>query len=97
MAYSGKIVLLSKSGYRSERDDAFLLELVQDRIELFCVLGQDAAKWEDALDWMCVGEDGNGQRLIITTCHQNESLEEVVTFAQMFKTGHEHAVQVIER
>lgn len=97
MAHSGKIVLLSKFGYRSERDDAFLRELLEDRIELFCVLGQDSYKWEDAVDWMCVGEDGNGQHLIITTCHQNESLEEVVAFAKMFKTGHEHAVQVIER
>lgn len=97
MAYSGKIVLLSKSGYRSEQDDEFLRELLQDRIELFCVLGQDADKWEDALDWICIGEDGSGQHLIITTCHQNESLEEVVAFAQMFKTGHEHSVQVVER
>lgn len=97
MAYSGKIVLLSKSGYCSERDDGLLRELLQDRIELFCVPGQDVDKWEDALDWICVGEDGNGQHLIITTCHRNESLEEVVAFAQMFKTGHKHTVQVLER
>lgn len=97
MPYSGKIVLLSKSGYRSERDDGFLRELLQDRIELFCVLGQDADKWEDALDWISIDEDGNGEHLIITTCHRNESLEEVIAFAQMFKTGHEHAVQLVER
>jgi len=97
MAHSGKIVLLSKSGYCSERDDAFLRELLQNRIELFCVLGQDADKWEDALDWICVGDDGDGQHLIITTCHRNESLEEVVAFAQMFETSNKHAVQVVER
>jgi len=97
MAHSGKILLLSKSGYRSEQDDGFLRELLHDRIELFCVLGLDAEKWEDALDWICVGEEGNGHHLIITTCHRSESLDEVVAFAQIFKTSHEHAVQVVVR
>jgi hypothetical protein len=97
MAYSGKVVLHSTSGYRPEHDDGFLRELYQDGIELFCVLGRDAAQWEDALDWICIGEDGTGQHLIITTCHRNASLEEVVEFAKIFRTDHEHVVQVIER
>jgi hypothetical protein len=55
MSYSGKIVLVSTSGYRLERDDGFLRDLLAARIELFCVMGVDAEKWEEALDWTCIG------------------------------------------
>lgn len=97
MKYSGKIVLLSRAAYLPGRDDGFLRLLCDDRIELFCVLGVDAQAWEDALDWMCIGEDGQGQYCIVTTSHRDESLAQVIDFAQRFDTRMAHAVQVIER
>lgn len=97
MTYSGKIVLLSKSGYLPNRDDGFLHELLDNRIELFCVVGVDADKWEDALDWICIGDNGLGEHLIITTSHTDEFLEQVVEFAEIFNTGRKHLVQVIQR
>jgi hypothetical protein len=97
MSYSGKIVLASTSGYRPERDDAFLRDLLAARIELFCAVGVDAEKWEDALDWTCIGEDGLGEYVIVTTSHKDESLAEVVAFAEDFETRAPHSVQVIYR
>lgn len=97
MTYSGKIVLDSTSGYRPDRDDEFLRDLLKDRIELFSVLGIDADEWEDALDWICVGDDGLGDYVVITTSHKNEDLAQVIEFAESFETSREHAVQVIRR
>ncbi|KFI07642.1 hypothetical protein [Massilia sp. BSC265] len=97
MSYSGKIVLFSASGYRPERDDVFLRDLLAARIELFCAVGVDAEKWEDALDWICIGEDELGEYVIVTTAHKDESLAEVVAFAEAFETRVPHSVQVVHR
>jgi hypothetical protein len=97
MSYSGKIVFVSASGYRKERDDAFLRELLAARIALFCAVGVDAEKWEEALDWTCIGEDGLGEYAIVTTSHKDESFAEVVAFAEAFETQVPHSVQVIYR
>lgn len=97
MAYSGKIVLVSTSGYVPERDNDFLLDLLGARIELFCAVGVDAEQWEDALDWVCVGEEGLGEHVIITTSHGDEPLADVIKFAENFRTQTQHLVRVIHR
>lgn len=97
MSYSGKIVLFSASGYRSERDDVFLRDLLAARIELFCAVGVDAEKWEDALDWICIGDDGLGEYVIATTAHKDESLADVLDFAEAYETQVTHSVQVVHR
>lgn len=97
MSYSGKIVLVSASGYSPERDDALLRDLLAARIELFCAVGIDAEKWEDALDWTCIGDDGLGEYVVVTTSHKDESLDEVVAFAEAFKTRVPHSLQVVHR
>ena len=97
MSYSGKIVLVSASGYSPERDDALLRDLLAARIELFCAVGVDVEKWEDAVDWTCIGEDGLDKYVIVTTSHKDESLAEVVAFADAFETRVPHSVQVVYR
>jgi hypothetical protein len=57
--HSGKVVLVSSSGYLPNRDAPLLEELIECRIELFCAVGVDAEKWEDALDWLSVRADGS--------------------------------------
>jgi hypothetical protein len=94
MTYPGKIVLVSASRYRPERDNAFLRDLLAARIALFCAVGVDAEKWEDALDWTGIEEDGLGGHVIVTTSHKDESLAEVVAFAEAFETQVPHPVQV---
>ena len=97
MNYSGKIVLVSTDGYAPKRDDQFLRDLIAARIELFCATGVGAEEWEDALDWACVGDDGLGEHLIVTTSHEGELLAEVIKFAEQFSGSAQHKVQVIHR
>jgi hypothetical protein len=97
MTYPGKIVLVSASRYRPERDNAFLRDLLAARIALFCAVGIDAEKWEDALDWTGIEEDGLGEHVVVTTSHKDESLAEVVAFAEAFETQVPHPVQVVYR
>ena len=97
MTYSGKIILVSTSGYVPERDDQFLRDLIAARIELFCVTGAGAKEWEDALDWACVGDDGRAEHTIVTTSHEDEPLAEVIEFAEQFSTSAQYKLQVIHR
>ena len=50
-----KVVLVSSRQYSSESDDVLLRELIEAKIELFCAVGRDAERWEDAMDWLCIG------------------------------------------
>jgi hypothetical protein len=97
MTYSEKIVLVSTSAYLPERDDQFLRDLIAARIELFCATGVGAKEWEDALDWACVGDDGRGEHMIVTTSHEDEALADVVEFAEQFSTSSQDRPQVIHR
>jgi len=90
-----KVVLVSSSGYSPSRDDAFLQSLVSRKIEVFCAVGVEADKWEDALDWLCIGEDGSGIHFILTSAHLEESEEEVVEFAGSLQTSQPSAVEVV--
>jgi hypothetical protein len=94
MAHSGKVVVVSSSGYIPERDDALLRSLMESQIELCCFVGVDANKWEDALDWLCIGSD-NPNHLIVTTAHSDESVQEVIEFAEMFSTTRQYQVEVL--
>lgn len=93
--YAGKIVLVSSSVYTPEIGEALLRQFVKDKIELFCAVGVDAAIWEDALDWLCISTEIEGDHFIATTSHQNESVEEVVSFAESWHGDIEHAVEVV--
>ena len=93
--HTGKVVLVSSSGYRPSRDEPLLRELIESKIELFCVVGVDALAWEDALDWLCVGDGKRSDTYITTTSHPGESEAEVVEFAIQFATATHHEVEVI--
>jgi len=93
--HKGKVVLVSMSGYNPLRDDPLLRDLIESKIELFCAVGVDADKWEDALDWLCIGDSGEGGHYITTTSHPDEREEDVVEFAHSFATERAHDVEVI--
>ena len=97
MAYSGKIVLVSTSAYLPGPDDQFLRDLIAARIELFCATDVGAKEWEAALDWACVGEDGRGEHMIVTTSHEDEPHSDVVEFAEQFSTSSQDRPPVIHR
>jgi len=88
-----KLVLISKSGYSSNHD-AFLVSLLDEGCELFCVIGKDCELWEDAMDEIAVG-DGTNSRYITTTSHLGESVEAVISFAESWPTEPPSGVKVV--
>jgi hypothetical protein len=90
-----KVVLVSRSTYRSDHD-ALLNSLLRRRILLFCAVGVDCERWEEAMDWVCVGPDGGGDRDVVTTSHPRESVSEVVEFARNFVLGEPSDVEIVE-
>jgi hypothetical protein len=93
--HPGKVVLVSNTPYTAEHGEVVLSQLVDDKIELFCAVGLDAEKWEDALDWLCIGPDGKSLHFIVTTSHPDESVEEVISFAETFHCNCTDEVEVI--
>lgn len=88
-----KLVLISKSGY-SSKHDAFLVTLLDDGCELFCVVGKDCDLWEESMDEIAVG-DGKNSRYITTTSHPGESVEAVISFAGSWSTEPPSGVKVV--
>jgi hypothetical protein len=89
-----KIVLHSIDGYRPEFD-ALVNGWVKAKVVYVGVVGKDAAKLEDVIDELCVG-DGTNPYFMLTASHPNESLREAVEFAESLKDEHAGPVQVVE-
>lgn len=89
-----KVVLVSKSGYSPVKNQ-ILRELISEPIALFCVVGQDCQKWEDAMDELCVG-DGSHPVFIPTTSHLGDTVEEVVEFASVFSVDNDQGMRIVE-
>lgn len=94
MTQAKKIVLVSKTGYKSCHD-SLLQSLIEQKISLFCVVGNDCHKWEEAIDELCVGPKGELEHDLVTTSHPDETVEEVILFAKNWDAG-DAVVQVIE-
>ena len=90
-----KVVLVSKSGYSAQHDH-LLLSLIDRRIKLFCVVGRDCQLWEEVMDELVVGPTGEGDLDLTTTSHTDESVEEVIAFAESWNLDERSGVQVIE-
>ncbi|MGD8910344.1 MAG: hypothetical protein PVI92_13455 [Chromatiales bacterium] len=101
MEMRGKcIVLVSESGY-SETQLPLLRQFIDKGVELFCAQGKQCEKWEEAMDWLCVQLDTSGEKpgaFCTTTCHPEESVEEVVQFAKNWNLheGKQCDVQVVQ-
>ena len=89
-----KVVLVSKSGYSSDKDQ-ILLDLIAEPIALFSVVGQDCQEWEDVMDELCVG-DGSNPVFIPTTSHPDESVEDVIEFVKQFAVEDDRGVRILE-
>ncbi|MBL8519868.1 MAG: hypothetical protein JNK75_04285 [Betaproteobacteria bacterium] len=97
MPHAKKVILVLESGSVLNRDH-LLNELFEDRIELFCAVGKDAAEWEDLMDWVCVeAEVEKGiDHLVLTTSHETGSLDDVVELAhQISVPSGEQEVEII--
>jgi len=62
----------------------------------FCVVGRDCQLWEEVMDELVVGPTGEGDLDLTTTSHTDESVEEVIAFAESWNLDERSGVQVIE-
>lgn len=93
-----KVVLISNSGYKKEHND-LLQELIENEIELFCVVGIECQEWEEAMDLLCADLDANDIKpnaFCNTTSHPNESVEDVIKFAESWSQKGATEVKIIE-
>ena len=79
-----KAILFSKSGY-CEKHDSLLNRLIDKKILLFCTVGKDCELWHDIMDEIFVGFGKERDFLMITTWHNDETLDNVVQFAKDFE------------
>jgi hypothetical protein len=70
------------------RDLRALQDLVETwivrKISLVAVHGEGCEAVHDLLDQLIVGDDGNEDRFIVTTWHENEPIEDVIEFVGTF-------------
>lgn len=76
--------------------DALLEKLLDRKIALFCAVGVDCRTWEDAMDWTYIGPDGASRGFVVTTSHPDESLADVVAFAEAWHLDEPSPVEIIE-
>lgn len=79
-----KVVLYSQNGYDAKHDE-ILEKIMDEKVLLFCAVGKDCKLWHDVMDEMIVGDGKERDFFMITTWHEDETLEEVVEFAKSFE------------
>jgi hypothetical protein len=96
MVATKKVLLISKSGY-NVKHNAMLKKMIDEGVELFCAVGKNCEAWEEAMDWLCDGPDGEEHIFINTSSHPDESVEEVLGFAKQWRVrGGNNEITVIE-
>ncbi len=92
-----RVVLHSKSGY-SKTNDGFLKSLIENKVLLFCAVGKDCELWHDVMDEFYIADGVDRDFFMITSWHDDETLDEVIDFAEMFTLDEPDSgkVEVIE-
>ena len=82
-----KCIVLHSSKPYTEASLSILRKLLGQEPDLFAAVGIDCEGWEDAMDWLCVDLDTSGEQpgaFCNTTSHPNETLADVVEFAEQW-------------
>ena len=80
MAYSGKIVLHAPPPHSGALEE-FVEACIRDKVALVCVVVEQCQLVEDIIDELVVGDGSDESRFICTTSHRDQSLAEVIAFA----------------
>jgi len=95
MPAARKIVLHSLHGYRPELE-GLVADWVREGVKYVGVVGVDAARIEDAIDDLCVG-DGSSPYFMLTASHgEGESLDDAVFLAEQLSGEFAGAATVVE-
>jgi hypothetical protein len=82
------------------RDEALLEPSVEDclreGVELIAVVGEGCEYVHDLIDEIVVGDGSDDSRFIMTSWHEDESVEEASEFAAIFGDGGRGGVQLVE-
>lgn len=76
-----RVIIHSVNGY-DEKYDSLLQGLIDKKVLLFCAIGKDCELWHDVMDELYVADDIERDFDLLTTWHENESLQEVIEFAK---------------
>ena len=81
MTYVEKIILLLPI---SDADilPEFVEDCLHDGVGLIAISGKDSSKFDDWIDELVVGDGSDPSRFIVTSFHEDESMENVVDFVR---------------
>lgn len=83
MGYAPKIVLCVPPK-NSDALKQFVEDCLRDKVVLIAVVGQGCRHVEDLIDEIVVGDGSDGTRIVVTSSHPQESIEDVVEFATVW-------------
>jgi hypothetical protein len=96
MSYGKKIVLHCPNGLHT-MINSLVDEFIGSGVVFVAVVGRDAKKIEEIIDWRCVGDlDGSNSYYMLTSSHENETLQEAIRFAEQLTGEYAGPVQVVE-
>jgi hypothetical protein len=95
VAYEKKIVLHCSSGDKPALDQ-MVEDFLNDGVLFVGVVGKDCEKVEDIIDELVVGDASRPGRFILTSSHPDESLADVVEFAESLSADYPGKVQIVE-
>ena len=94
MSYASRVILqlpLSNEGLLA----AFVEQCLRDSVTLIAVVGEGAARIEDIIDELVVGDGSDDTRFVATTSHSSETVEEVLEFAGIWNDERDQPVQIV--
>jgi hypothetical protein len=90
-----KIVVNSLTGYRPEFD-ALVDHWMRCGVNYVGIVGTDAAKLEDIVDELCVGDGTRQPYFMLTASHQGETIDDALALASILTGEYAGPVKVIE-
>ena len=84
MGYAPKVVLQLPVG-NSDLLEPFVETCLRDGVDLIAIVGDGASKMDDLIDEIVVGDGSDWSRFVVTSFHENETVEEVLEFARNWK------------
>ncbi|VAV86477.1 hypothetical protein MNBD_ALPHA08-2505 [hydrothermal vent metagenome] len=76
--------------------EPFVEKCLRDQILLICVVGDNCQEVEDQIDWLIVGDGSDEGRFITTTSHPDETLSDVIEFAEAWYEDRKSEASVVK-
>ena len=95
MTYAAKIVLQLPVS-NPDLLEPFVEACLRDGVDLIAIVGEGASRMDDLIDEIVVGDGSDRSRVINTTFHADETVEEVSEFARSWKEELGQAVQLVK-